>query len=413
MIGAPLALLGLLAVAVPVIIHLLGRHQSRVIRFPTLRFIPLSRLEPTRRKRISDWPLLLVRMAIVALGAVALSQPYFACANRSGNAAPATPSRVIVIDTSASMRRPVATGSTMTAIDSARRYVSSLGADAVETTIETADLAQSIAGATAWLAARAGARELLLVSDFQNSSLDAAAMSRVPQQVGVTTVVVPAVGPIDTPGPRERPAAEATEADSPGATIAWSAIGERLPVSGPSRISIAYRDVIASDDVIREPQPLDVPWMRAIVSGLQRDRVLREAARREKGGRFSWQYPIARNDAGQDVVIAERRDSRLRIGLLGDPGGLTSVALNRAVIRLMNPPMAAAELDTTRIPGAVLAAWNRKATPVAGPAANLSDGRWFWLAALLLIGVEAWMRSRLRVNLGVGAETSVAVERAA
>ncbi|NBW66130.1 hypothetical protein EBR44_10255 [bacterium] len=77
--GAPLswgsagALAGLLLVALPVIIHLLGKDPATRRAFPTLRFIAASRLLPTRWSRIHDPLLLAVRCAVLAAAVVALS----------------------------------------------------------------------------------------------------------------------------------------------------------------------------------------------------------------------------------------------------------------------------------------------------------------------------------------------------
>jgi hypothetical protein len=258
-IGAPLALLGLIAVAVPVIIHLLGRNQSRVIRFPTLRFISASRLVPTRRKRISDWPLLLVRVAIVALGAVALSQPYFACARRTGAAAPSAISRAIIVDTSASMLRPVVGGAASTALDSARRHATSLKSGAgVTTTIETADLADAIDGASAWLATRSGSSELVLISDFQSSTVDSTAIAGVAAEIGIRAVSIPAAGAVAVPARSDRPNIEGADAEA--ARLAWAAVGEPLPGATSSKVLVAYGGSTPADSASGQ-QPIDVPWM--------------------------------------------------------------------------------------------------------------------------------------------------------
>ena len=71
----PWAWLGMVGVALPILIHLLGRGHARVLRFPTLRFIDPSRLLPTKRSRIQDPLLLAVRVAIVGCAAIALAQP--------------------------------------------------------------------------------------------------------------------------------------------------------------------------------------------------------------------------------------------------------------------------------------------------------------------------------------------------
>ena len=57
----PLAWIGLISLAVPLLVHLVGRRRPKLLRFPTLKFFELSRIVPARRHRLSDVPLMLVR----------------------------------------------------------------------------------------------------------------------------------------------------------------------------------------------------------------------------------------------------------------------------------------------------------------------------------------------------------------
>ena len=82
----PIAWLGLAAIAVPILVHLLGRRRARRLAFPTLRFVPASPLPPVRRDRLTDVPLLLVRVAAIATAAVALTQPLWLTASRARDA---------------------------------------------------------------------------------------------------------------------------------------------------------------------------------------------------------------------------------------------------------------------------------------------------------------------------------------
>ena len=78
----PLAWWGLAALAVPVLIHLLVRQQSRRLAFPSLRFLRATRLAAIRRHTISDWPLLAVRLLILATAVAALASPVLVSAAR-------------------------------------------------------------------------------------------------------------------------------------------------------------------------------------------------------------------------------------------------------------------------------------------------------------------------------------------
>ncbi len=72
---APALLLGLLGLAVPVVAHLLGREPPRPIRFAAMRFLTATDRSVTQRRAIRDWPLLLVRLLLLALLVVVLTRP--------------------------------------------------------------------------------------------------------------------------------------------------------------------------------------------------------------------------------------------------------------------------------------------------------------------------------------------------
>ena len=68
-------LLGALAAAIPIALHLLGRKEPRRIPFPATRFLK-QRLQSQRRTlQVKRWTLLAMRAALLLLIALALSQP--------------------------------------------------------------------------------------------------------------------------------------------------------------------------------------------------------------------------------------------------------------------------------------------------------------------------------------------------
>lgn len=74
---APLFLAGLLAVSVPIIVHLIRRHQGKKIVFPSLMFIRQIPVQSVKRLRVRDWPLLILRALALALIILAFSRPVF------------------------------------------------------------------------------------------------------------------------------------------------------------------------------------------------------------------------------------------------------------------------------------------------------------------------------------------------
>lgn len=73
---APLFLLGLAAIAVPVLIHLTQRERRTVVAFPSLMFLRKIPYESVRRRRIRDWLLLALRAAALALIVAAFARPF-------------------------------------------------------------------------------------------------------------------------------------------------------------------------------------------------------------------------------------------------------------------------------------------------------------------------------------------------
>jgi len=64
---APLVLLGLGALAVPIFVHHIQRERKRVVEFPSLMFLRRIPYQSVRRRRIRDVLLLLMRLAALAL----------------------------------------------------------------------------------------------------------------------------------------------------------------------------------------------------------------------------------------------------------------------------------------------------------------------------------------------------------
>ncbi len=101
---APLFFLALAAIAVPVFVHLIQRERKDIVEFPSLMFIRRIPYQSVERRRIHNWPLLLLRIAAMALVVAAFSRPFFS--SEAAQAAVATSGArevVILLDRSASM----------------------------------------------------------------------------------------------------------------------------------------------------------------------------------------------------------------------------------------------------------------------------------------------------------------------
>ena len=74
--SAPSLLFGVLGALVPLILHLLFRKKPSIVTLPTLRFIRIANQKVLKRHRLRRRLLLLVRMLLLGLTAVAMSRPF-------------------------------------------------------------------------------------------------------------------------------------------------------------------------------------------------------------------------------------------------------------------------------------------------------------------------------------------------
>jgi Mg-chelatase subunit ChlD/catechol 2,3-dioxygenase-like lactoylglutathione lyase family enzyme len=118
----PLFLFGLLAAAVPILIHLLTRKRPREVPFPSVEFLREVNQSEIRRLKLKQWLLLLLRVLAVATLALAMSRP--ALKGTAGSLAGRAGSTVVVLlDRSASMS---AYGTRGTVFSEARRLAEDL-----------------------------------------------------------------------------------------------------------------------------------------------------------------------------------------------------------------------------------------------------------------------------------------------
>jgi hypothetical protein len=117
----PLFLFGLVAAAVPILIHLFTRKRPRERAFPSLEFLSEVNRSEIRRLRLRQWLLLLLRTLAVAALALAISRP--ALRGTAGLSRNASTTVVALVDRSASMGAMAPDG---TLLAGARRAVEGL-----------------------------------------------------------------------------------------------------------------------------------------------------------------------------------------------------------------------------------------------------------------------------------------------
>ena len=98
----PLMLVGVLAVAIPIIIHFLNRRKFKKVTWAAMKFVKISVDQNQRRMRLEDLILLLIRCAMVALLAFALARPAMK-SSTTDTLGQAKVTSVVILDNSYSM----------------------------------------------------------------------------------------------------------------------------------------------------------------------------------------------------------------------------------------------------------------------------------------------------------------------
>ena len=378
----PWAWLGLAAVAAPVLIHLLARQPARRIPFPTLRFLPATRLAPIRRGRLSDVALLLVRCGVIAAAVAALAQPDWSRGPVILTGQPAL-ARAILVDTSWSLSREAGGGS---AAVEARREAESLRATATTARVVDSPLPTAALGAaTNWLAQQPMRRELILISDFQTGAIEREDLNAIPDGIGIRLVRIDEPTPAAASAQQDPSAPPAIQilagpAGQSGAEAARRAAEARgAPTRGrrDRTVALVFPDFDRRSELLAAVRPLDQPWMFDVVT---------RVARGDQAHLYLDGLQWSAGAAGTN---------ELRIFADTTAGSLGSAALVAAAARAASPDPDPAELNTATIADATLRTWERPASdvaPVAGRDPDRFDGRWMWGLALALLAVEAVVR---------------------
>jgi hypothetical protein len=250
---SPLFLVGALAAAIPVVLHLLKREPVQRVRFAAVALLRQAPVERTSTHRLRQIILLIMRVAVIILLAVAFAQPFFPLAATAASRR----ATVIALDTSSSLSAP---GRFARAQRLAREAVTAVPAsddvgvvtfaDRAELVVPpSADRASALAaidgaaagfGATRYLAAvntagRAlGARAgtIVVVTDLQETGWDAGDHASIPTDARVE---VRDVGPLPdnlaVVGIRQEGGVVATVRNDSART---RSVGVRLTVDGRS-----------------------------------------------------------------------------------------------------------------------------------------------------------------------------------
>ncbi|HWO26192.1 MAG TPA: BatA domain-containing protein [Kofleriaceae bacterium] len=137
---APLMLIGVLGLAVPIAIHLIGRQRAKVVKFAALDFLLATKRRTARRFRLRERVLLAVRAVACAAIAIALAKPYTSCARKGPRVQRGPQAAVLVIDDSfGAGYRLGGTPWLRRATDEARRLLIQLGPEAEVAIVRAAE----------------------------------------------------------------------------------------------------------------------------------------------------------------------------------------------------------------------------------------------------------------------------------
>ena len=443
----PGALWALTLVALPVVIHLLRTHHARRVAFPSLRFVQTSRSAAVRMRLPSDVLLMMVRMAIVACAVVALARPIVLTEART-SAWDHRIARAVVVDTSESMR--ASNGSAAAPAGAAAEAAAAeLRTAAYGARFDAPNLQDGIARASRWLTVSPPARrEIVVISDLQKGAIRASAGGAVADGIGLRFVGVgrnenrgsfegaPLFGTGDVPPGTQRieTTLESTAVvidAQPGLGVnglrVIAASGSESSVArllrtvaiagapaGSSDQPIAVQLSGASPGASPSLAPIRSAWMFRTILRLRDHPLLATSGQAASGTSNASQeqgwVPVTRGADGATRVRAAALGRELFIDVAASADDLFAAAVVQAVLAARIEPAGYDEHEIARLDERATAALTRPAASVTRDAwrtAEATDARWCWLASLLLLAAEQWMRAR-RVEAG-----SVEVSRAA
>lgn len=385
----PIAWWGLAALAIPVLIHLLARHQSRRVPFPSLRFLRTTRRAALSRRVISDWPLLIIRLLIIAAGVGALAAPVVVSSARR-EAWNSRVARAIVTAPFAQLQL-AGRSEVERMVDDERRtsFVSAVFTP-------TQAIADGVREATVWLARQPpAAREIVIVGDLRAGSLISRDFEGVAPSTGIRLLPVVAADP-SRQIQVTRFAESETEAGSqqellvtledqttrvaprPATPLVAPVIELRAPPVDEAQADARLRAVVAEGVLLSRQRDrrvvIEFDGARSTTSGAEQGwmRVALEHLPDLRGGERQGALVVSAGMSATDTRAAH--------------------LIARVVKATFEDPLQ--DVEPRRIPAETLVAWTRPPGPVPDSVqpGNEGDSRFFWLAALALLALEHVLR---------------------
>jgi len=388
----PLALLGAAAIIVPIVVHLTRRRKSKVLRFPSVRFIEKVPYRAESRRRIHHWFLLSLRALAILLIVAAFARPFVDRTAEATVAGTGPTERVVLLDHSWSMalgdRWSEAQQAARDAVselgplDRASVVVFARGADAIaRSTSEPIRLRQAIDTArvsdegtaygpglklaqTILEESELPARELVVVSDFQAEGWTGEEGVTLPAGTDIRTVVV-GEGGIDNAAVADvalnRARVEGRERVTPAARIVRTGGDEPrevevvLSLDGqPVQTRTVTLPAEGADGVVFDPVTIGSDQTQGSVSmttdELPQDDVLRFVLSPGRAELVRLLVPPGAPDAAFYVERALRITEAGEFDVVASTGAVpTGDALDETdVLLLVDRPLGSAELDRVR-----------------------------------------------------------------
>jgi hypothetical protein len=430
----PIAFWALSILALPIVIHLLRRHRANRVPFPSLRFVRSAQTSVARLGRPSDLLVLAIRVAVLALAVSAIARPVLLTKSRlvGWNASTA---RAVVVDTSASMR---AAGRPDRGVQAAEAAAAELATATYGRRFDVPVLADGLARAAAWLSSTPPSRkEIVVISDGQRGAIVPSSIASVHETIGLRFAIVgegiadrtfEGAPLLDASGAADGTQMLEVTADATAVTI------EKRAASGRAGIRIVPETEVepllriaaragafagSADEPVTFRFPAAEPSANSsavspVRAGWMLRRVLRveEAFSSASAGALVSQSPAALKDrsaspwtivlanpSGAPILTAAAVGNELIFDVGAPADSLLAAAIVRAVLNARVAPADYDEREVARITGDQLNKWTRAPRPAdlgAWRQADVTDARWCWALALLLLVVEQWLRARSR-----------------
>lgn len=348
----PAALAGLALIALPIAIHLLVRQQTRLLPYPSLRFLRETALAAFRRRAIQDAALLVCRVAVIAAAVTALAGPVLHTEARTAGYA-----------------------------NRLSRARISLGSDGLLPTPEVAfraatfhrtAISDAIGDALRWLEAQPpSAREIVFSGSVHRGVINESDLAVIPAGVGVRFV----------PG---KASAAPTQFTAP----------LLMRRNGTLRRVNQFVELETDSTRVNDGAAVAVPEDRLGVVAAPADGPLAEAALRAA---LAEGVPWTSEDRrvlivweGADAAAVPSQGAALVHMPRPNPPESAARAIWNAINRATPRPF----VDPVLIAPEQLQSWSRPPGPPSPNAvpADEGDRRWFWAGALALLGLEYRLR---------------------